>query len=124
MDLHSYALTSVAFHVDVLRGREITRHILAHGAGLELIVVVFGMLGFRPLFRSPSSTLRHGLCRKTKASRTTSSGFSICNRVFIDASHGSQSRPWAEHNQSKERPSKSEPQPPNSDSRVKYLWDY
>ncbi len=27
MDLHSYALTSVAFHVDVLQGREITRHI-------------------------------------------------------------------------------------------------
>ena len=137
--LPSYALTSVAFQV--YSKVEITRHNWAHvTAGMEPIVVVFGMTGFRAL---PSRWIVQG-----------DKGFShgtigIAKRVFIEerlltllsrvnalttmiplnpdafqALSGLRLVPWSLHEQRKDRPSRWELQPSEAEGSLKYLWEH
>ena len=144
--LPSYALTSVAFQV--YSKVEITRHNWAHvTAGMEPIVVVFGMTGFRAL---PSNHLDYSTGWIVQGNKGFSHGtISIARRVFIEerllnllsrvnalttlipatpdgmqAFHGLKLQPWAEHEKRKDRPSKWELQPSDTDGSLKYMWEH
>ncbi|KAI0712230.1 hypothetical protein C8Q76DRAFT_845437 [Earliella scabrosa] len=144
--LPSYALTSVAFQV--YSKVEITRHNWAHvTAGMEPIVVVFGMTGFRAL---PSNHLDYSTGWIVQGNKGFSHGtISIAKRVFIEerllnllsrvnalttlipatpdgmqAFHGLKLQPWAEHEKRKDRPSKWELQPSDTDGSLKYMWEH
>ncbi|KAI0754908.1 hypothetical protein C8Q80DRAFT_1094717 [Daedaleopsis nitida] len=144
--LPSYALTTIAFQV--YSKVEITRHNWAHvTAGMEPIVVVFGMTGFRPL---PSKHLDYSTAWIVQGNKGFSHGtISISKRVFIEerllnllsrvnalttmipttpdafqAFHGVKLQPWAEHEKRKDRPSKWELQPTDGDGTLKYLWEH
>ena len=144
--LPSYALTSVAFHV--YSKVEVTRHNWSHVVpGMDPIIVVFGMTGFRPL---PSEHLEYSTGWVVQGNRGFSHGTtSISKRVFIEerllallsrvnalttliplnpdafqALHGLRLLPWAQHEQRKDRPSKWELQPSDRDGTLKYLWEH
>ncbi|KAH9854755.1 hypothetical protein C2E23DRAFT_726184 [Lenzites betulinus] len=143
--LPSYALTSVAFHV--YTRVEVARHNWAHvPAGMEPIVVVLGMTGFRPL---PAAQLEFSTCWIVQANRGFSHGtLSIARRVFIEERllallsnvnalttliplmvdpllgfHGVRLKKWAEHEQRKDRPSKWQLQQ-SEEGCLKYIWEH
>lgn len=144
--LPSYALTDVAFHV--YSRIEVSRYNWAHvPSGSEPIIVVFGMSGFRPL---PSQRLDYSTAWIVQGNKGFSHGtMSISKRVFLEerlltllsrinalttlipstpdvfqAFHSIKLRPWAEHDQRKDHPSKWELQPSDGDGCLKYLWEH